>query len=65
MKVKVYHNGDDAFIAWKPDGVIKDCRGFALMPKRNGIDEIVSTWVGFEGQDHKDGERRSSTEWPI
>jgi membrane-associated phospholipid phosphatase len=31
MKVKVYHNGDDVFIAWKPDGFIPSCRGFALL----------------------------------
>lgn len=65
MKVKVYHNGDDVLIAWKPDGFIPECRGFALMRKRNGIEEIVSTWVGFEGQKHKPGERRASTNWPI
>ena len=65
MKVKVYHNGDDVFIAWKPNGIIKDCRGFALYRKRNGVEEVVSTWVGFVGQSHTDGERRASTNWPI
>ncbi|MEO6391955.1 MAG: phospholipase D-like domain-containing protein [Pyrinomonadaceae bacterium] len=64
MKVRTYHNGDDVYIAWKT-GFIPDCRGFALMRKRNGLEEVVSTWVGFEGQDHKLGERRSSTNWPI
>lgn len=67
MKVKVYHNGDDTFIAWKPEGeaFVPECRGFALFRKRNGDDEVVSTWVGFEGQKHDKGERRSSTNWPI
>lgn len=65
MKVRVYHNGDDVFIAWKPDGFIPDCRGFALLRRRNGVEEPVSTWVGFEGQKHKEGERRASTNWPI
>jgi phosphatidylserine/phosphatidylglycerophosphate/cardiolipin synthase-like enzyme len=65
MKVRIYHNGDDVFIAWKPDGIIPDCRGFALMRRRNGIEEVVSTWVGFQDDDHKVGERRSSTNWPI
>ena len=65
MKVNVYHNGDDVFIAWKPKGFIKDCRGFALLRRRNGIEEVVSTWVGFVGQKHKKGERRSSTNWPV
>ena len=65
MKVNAYHNGDDVFIAWKPDGFIDDCRGFALLRKRNGVEETVSTWVGFEDDDAKDGERRASTDWPI
>ena len=65
MKVKVYHNGDDVFIAWKPDGIIPECRGFALMRRRNGIEETVSTWVGFVNQQHQPGERRASTNWPI
>ena len=65
MRVKVYHNGDDVFIAWKPKGFIPDCRGFALLRRRNGIEEVVSTWVGFEDDKHEDGERRASTNWPI
>jgi phosphatidylserine/phosphatidylglycerophosphate/cardiolipin synthase-like enzyme len=65
MQVKVYHNGDDVFIAWKPDGFIDDCRGFALLRRRNGVEETVSTWVGFEKQEHEEGERRASTNWPI
>jgi len=65
MKVKVYHNGDDVFIAWKTERFIPDCRGFALLRKRNGIEEIVNTWVGFEDDDPDDGERRASTNWPI
>ncbi len=47
MKVRVYQNGDDAFIAWNPGGFIENCRGFALLRRRNGIEETVSTWVGF------------------
>ena len=65
MKVNVCHNGDDVFVAWKPDGFIKECRGFALLRRRNGVEEIVSTWVGFEGEKAKLGERRASTNWPI
>ena len=65
MKVKVYHNGDDVFIAWKLQAVIAGCRGFALMRRRNGIEEVVSTWIGFAGEQHEPGERRASTNWPI
>lgn len=65
MIVKVYHNGDDVFIAWKADGFIAGCRGFALMRRRNGVEEVVSTWVGFAGDPHTEGERRASTDWPI
>lgn len=65
MKVQVCHNGDDVFIGWKANGFIQDCRGFALLRRRNGVEETVSTWVGFEGQAHEEGERRYSTSWPI
>jgi phosphatidylserine/phosphatidylglycerophosphate/cardiolipin synthase-like enzyme len=65
MKVEVYHNGDDVFIAWKPDGFIADCRGFALLRRRNGTEEVVNTWVGFEDDTPKEGEHRASTDWPI
>jgi hypothetical protein len=65
MKIKACHNGDDVFVAWKPNGFIADCRGFALFRHRNGVEEIVSTWVGFEDDDAEVGERRASTNWPI
>ena len=65
MKINVCHNGDDTFVAWKPDGFIEDCRGFALYRRRNGVEEVVSTWVGFEKDDAEVGERRASTNWPI
>jgi len=65
MRVEIRHNGDDVFVAWKADGFIPDCRGFALLRKREGVEETVSTWVGFEGQAHEEGERRASTNWPI
>lgn len=65
MDVKVRANGDDAFVAWTITRRIPECRGFALYRRRNGSEEIVRTWVGFEGDSSKPGERRSSTEWPI
>ncbi|MGB9004319.1 MAG: phospholipase D-like domain-containing protein [Candidatus Aminicenantales bacterium] len=65
MKIKVFHNGDDVFIAWKPKGFIPGCRGFALLRRRNGLEEVVSTWVGFVDDEYQDGERRASTNWPI
>lgn len=65
MKLCTYHNGDDVFIAWKPDGPIDTCRGFALLRRRNGTEETVQTWVGFAGQPHTEGERHDSTQWPI
>jgi PLD-like domain len=65
MQLRTYHNGDDVLIAWKLQGPIDKCRGFALLRRRNGVEETVKTWVGFAGQSHVEGERRDSTEWPI
>lgn len=65
MKIRVHHNGDDTLVAWSTDSFIPDCRGFALLRRRNGVEETVSTWVGFAGEPHEDGERRASINWPI
>lgn len=65
MLVRIHHDGDDVLIAWKPDGFIPGCRGFALLRRRNGIEEVVSTWVGFTDDQAAAGERRASTNWPI
>jgi phosphatidylserine/phosphatidylglycerophosphate/cardiolipin synthase-like enzyme len=65
VKIKVCHNGDDVFVAWKPKGFIPSCRGFALLRRRNSTEEVVSTWVGFQDDDADVGERRASTNWPI
>ncbi len=70
FKVKVLTNGDDALIIWDSGGKIPNCLGFALKRKRKRdgkvTDEVVSTWVGFDGkQGVKPGTRKPSTEWPI
>ncbi len=65
MLVRIHHDGDDVLIAWKSDGFIPGCRGFALLRRRNGIEEVVSTWVGFTDDQAAAGERRASTNWPI
>jgi hypothetical protein len=65
IKLRTYHNGDEVMIAWKPDGPIDNCRGFALLRRRNGAEETVQTWVGFAGEEHTLGEHRDSTQWPI
>ena len=48
MKIRVYHNADDVFSSPGNPAIIPQCRGFALFRRRNGVEEIVSTWVGFE-----------------
>ncbi|MGY3132632.1 phosphatidylserine/phosphatidylglycerophosphate/cardiolipin synthase-like enzyme [Bradyrhizobium sp. USDA 4501] len=48
--------------------MIPDCLGFALYRQQQGKSAtVVDTWVGFEdqAQDHKPGEHRPSTEWPV
>jgi hypothetical protein len=54
MKVKTCNDDDNVLIAWKPDGMIPNCRGFAMLRRRNAVEEVVSTFVGFEGQDHEE-----------
>jgi phosphatidylserine/phosphatidylglycerophosphate/cardiolipin synthase-like enzyme len=63
--VKCYVNCDDAFIVWKIPARIPGLRGFAIARKRNGMEEILPTWVGPEGGSSQPGEHHPSTEWPV
>lgn len=70
IKVAVYTNSDDAFVAWAPSDFIPGCRGFMLERTRkttSGGDkiEIVENRVGFSKDKPKSGEHRPSDEWPF
>jgi hypothetical protein len=69
-KIAVYANCDMATIAWTTDSPIPGCRGFAIErdvdgPKGDAPKGFINTWVGFKGGQHKQGESRPSTVWPI
>lgn len=69
IKVAVYTNSDDAFIAWGPDDFIPECRGFQLERARKVGSkekvEIVENRVGFAKDNPKSGDHRPSNEWPF
>lgn len=70
IKVSVYTNSDDAFVAWAPSDFIPGCRGFLLERKRkaaSGADKIekVENRVGFEADKPKSGDRKPSSFWPF
>lgn len=69
-KLAVYANCDMATIAWTTDSPIPGCRGFAIErdvrgKKGDAQKGFIDTWVGFKGGEHKPGESRPSTVWPI
>jgi phosphatidylserine/phosphatidylglycerophosphate/cardiolipin synthase-like enzyme len=69
-RIKVYSNCDMATIAWMTDKPIQACRGFAIErevsgPKGDAGHGFISTWVGFKGEKHKEGESQPSTIWPV
>jgi phosphatidylserine/phosphatidylglycerophosphate/cardiolipin synthase-like enzyme len=69
-KIAVYANCDMATIAWMTDSPIPGCRGFAIErdvdgPKGDAAKGFIDTWVGFKGGQHKSGESKPSTVWPI
>ena len=51
MKVAVYTNTDDAFVAWAPSEFIQGCRGFLLeRARKTGVGrkvELVENRLGF------------------
>ena len=69
FRVRVYSSADDVYLAWRPDGPIDRCRGFAIYRRvGGGTAEPIPTWVGFEDAatsltDSPTG--RPSTEWPV
>jgi len=69
IRVAVYTNSDDAFVAWAPDDFITGCRGFQLERARKVGSkvkvEIVENRVGFERDKPKSGDHRPSTAWPF
>lgn len=66
--IAAYPSSDGIFVVWTVPAMIDGCLGFALIRDVEGKGpSTVATWVGFEDQenDHKQGEHRPSTEWPI
>jgi hypothetical protein len=69
IRIAVYTNSDDAFVAWAPSDFIAECRGFKLERGRKAGSktkvEIVENRVGFSSDNPHSGEHRPSTEWPF
>jgi phosphatidylserine/phosphatidylglycerophosphate/cardiolipin synthase-like enzyme len=69
IKVAVYTNSDDAFVAWAPSDFIPGCRGFLLERARKAGAttkvEPVENRVGFSKDKPKSGDHRTSSEWPF
>ena len=66
LKLRVFTNSDDAFVAWAPSAFITGCRGFLLeRERRGGAIEEVENRVGFVADKPKSGEHRPSSKWPL
>jgi phosphatidylserine/phosphatidylglycerophosphate/cardiolipin synthase-like enzyme len=69
VQLKVIQDGDDALLVWSVPAVIPGCLGFAIQRQltRDGAqhEEWIENYAGFVGQQHADGERRPSTQWPF
>lgn len=69
VRIAVYTNGDDAFVAWAPSAFIPGCRGFLLeRARRTPAGEVVApveNRLGFKKDKPKSGDHRPSDEWPF
>jgi hypothetical protein len=67
--LKVYTNNDQAIIVWQYPKLISNCIGFSVFRKHkhesDALAEALPNKVGFEGEPHKNGEQRPSSQWPI
>jgi hypothetical protein len=69
IRIAVYTNADDAFVAWAPSDHIPGCRGFLLERGRKSGAQIktapVDNRVGFAKDKPKSGDFRPSDVWPF
>lgn len=69
IKVAVYTNSDDAFVAWAPSAFIPGCRGFLLERARKTRAgekvEPVENRLGFKKDKPKSGDHEPSSKWPF
>jgi phosphatidylserine/phosphatidylglycerophosphate/cardiolipin synthase-like enzyme len=69
LRIAVYTNGDDAFVAWAPSAFMPGCRGFLLERARKTasgeVIEEVENRLGFKKDRPKSGDHRPSSEWPF
>ncbi len=66
IQLAAYANGDDVHLVWDPGAKIPKCLGFAIECRRPGKEpKAISNRVGFASDAPKDGETRSSREWPF
>ena len=69
VRIAVYTNGDDAFVAWAPSAFIPGCRGFLLERGRKTpagvVVEPVENRLGFKKDNPKSGDHRASDAWPF
>ncbi len=69
VELTVLQNSDDTLLTWNVAEAIPDCIGFAVRRKLTHEGKTHTGWidnfVGFADEEHEDGERRPSTEWPF
>ena len=69
IKVAVYTNSDDAFVAWAPSAFIPGCRGFLLerASKAGASEKVepVENRLGFKKDKPKSGDHEPSSKWPF
>ncbi len=69
LKIAVYTNSDDAFVAWASSDFIPGCRGFLLergrMKGTKEVVEAVENRVGFKKDHAKAGDHQPSDKWPF
>lgn len=69
IRIAVYTNADDAFVAWAPSEFIAGCRGFQLERARKTAGgtkvELVENRVGFSKDMPQSGDHRPSSVWPF
>lgn len=71
VKVKAWCNNEVGYLAWRTDGIIKDCLGFMItrihfdLAGNEVARRVLPAWVAFDTQSNPKGEEQDTSVWPI
>ncbi len=71
VKANAWCNNEVGYLAWRTDGIIKDCLGFMItrihfdLAGHEVARRVLPAWAAFDTQSNPQGEEQDTSVWPI